>query len=148
MFLALDGVTDVRNFGAIARTCECMGVDGIIIPTKSSAQINADAVKTSAGALNYIPVCRDQKLMDALKYLKDSGLQVVSCSEHGKDSLSKIDFTGPTVIVMGSEEEGISQDILRISDAIASIPMKGQISSLNVGSATSIILYEVTRQRG
>ncbi|XOV93219.1 MAG: 23S rRNA (guanosine(2251)-2'-O)-methyltransferase RlmB [Bacteroidota bacterium] len=147
LFLALDGVTDVRNFGAIARTCECLGVDGIIIPVKSNAQINADAVKTSAGALNYIPVCRDLKLLEALKYLKDSGLQVVSCSEQGEIPLAQLDFSVPTVIVMGSEEEGISKDILRISDAIASIPMKGQVSSLNVGSAAAIILYEVIRQR-
>ena len=147
LYLALDGVTDVRNFGAIARTAECMGVDAIIIPVKSSAQINADAVKTSAGALNYIPVCRDMKLLDAIKYLKDSGMQVVACSEHGTTMPAEVDFSGPTVIVMGSEEEGITREILKISDHISSIPMKGEISSLNVGSAAAMILYEATRQR-
>ena len=147
LFLALDGVTDVRNFGAIARTAECMGVNAIIIPVKSSAQINADAVKTSAGALNYIPVCRDMKLLEALKYLKDSGIQVISCSEHGTTMPTEVDFRGPTVIVMGSEEEGITREILKISDYISSIPMKGEISSLNVGNAAAMILYEATRQR-
>ena len=147
LFLALDGVTDIRNFGAIARTAECMGVDALIIPVKSNAQINADAVKTSAGALNYIPVCRDLKLLEALKYLKDSGIQVVACSEHGTISPAEVDFSAPTVIVMGSEEEGITREILKISDAISSIPMKGEISSLNVGSAAAMILYEATRQR-
>ncbi|MBV6642281.1 MAG: 23S rRNA (guanosine(2251)-2'-O)-methyltransferase RlmB [Cyclobacteriaceae bacterium] len=147
LFLALDGVTDIRNFGAIARTAECMGVDALIIPVKSNAQINADAVKTSAGALNYIPVCRDLKLLEALKYLKDSGIQVVACSEHGTISPAEVDFSVPTVIVMGSEEEGITREILKISDAISSIPMKGEISSLNVGSAAAMILYEATRQR-
>ncbi len=147
LFLALDGVTDIRNFGAIARTAECMGVDAMIIPVKSNAQINADAVKTSAGALNYIPVCRDLKLLDALKYLKDSGIQIIACSEHGKTLPSEIDFSVPTVIVMGSEEEGITREVLKNADFISSVPMKGEISSLNVGSAAAMILYEAARQR-
>lgn len=146
--LALDGVTDVRNFGAIARSAECMGVDAIVIPTKSSAQINGDAIKTSAGALNYVPVCRDLKFYEAMKYLKDSGLQLVACSEYGESTPDQVDFTLPTVIIMGSEEEGISKEILKISDVISAIPMKGKISSLNVGNAAAIILYEVVRQRG
>ncbi len=147
LFLALDGVTDIRNFGAIARSAECMGVDAMIIPTSSSAQINSDAIKTSAGALNYIPVCREVKLFEALKYLKNSGLQVVACSEYGESTPSMADFTVPTVVVMGSEEEGISKEILKISDNICAIPMGGKISSLNVGNAAAIILYEAVRQR-
>ncbi len=148
LFLAMDGVTDIRNFGGIARTAECMGVDALIIPVKSNAQINADAVKTSAGALNYIPVCRDMNLFEALKYLKDSGLQVVSCSEHGTVPPDQADFSSPTVLVIGSEEDGISQEIIKYSDVTCAIPMKGHISSLNVGSAAAMMLYEVSRQRG
>lgn len=147
LFLALDGLTDVRNFGGIARTAECMGVDAVIIPIKGSVQINADAVKTSAGALNYLPVCRDMKLLDGLKYLKESGLQVVSCSEHGNTSPDQVDFKSPTVLVMGSEEDGISREILDHTDTKCAIRMAGHIDSLNVGNATAMMLYEVARQR-
>ena len=147
LFLALDGVTDVRNFGGIARTAECMGVDALIIPVKGNVQVNADAVKTSAGALNYLPVCRDMKLLEALKYLKESGLQLVSCSEHGDTFPDQVDFKVPTVLIMGSEEAGISEEILKLTDVSCAIPMKGSIESLNVGNAAAMVLYEVARQR-
>lgn len=147
LFLALDGVTDVRNFGALARTAECAGVDGIIIPQKGGAPINADAVKTSVGALLKIPVCKVSSLVNTLKYLKDAGLQVVSCSEKGTETIYDPNMTVPTVIVMGDEDEGISPGILKLSDSISQIPMKGTINSLNVSVAGAIIMFETSRQR-
>lgn len=147
LFLLLDQITDVRNFGAVCRTAECMGVDAVVIPTRGGAQINPDAVKTSAGALNYIPVCREADLKDAAKYLKDSGLQIVACTEKGKKSLHEADFTGPTVLIMGSEEMGINEDLIRMSDESVKINMTGKIGSLNVSAASAMLLYEVTRQR-
>ncbi|MCP4458047.1 MAG: 23S rRNA (guanosine(2251)-2'-O)-methyltransferase RlmB [Cytophagales bacterium] len=148
LFILLDGVTDIRNFGSIARTAECMGVNGIIIPAKGSAQINADAVKTSAGALNFIPVCRELNLVHALTYLKESGIQIIGCTEKGKDDFGKIDLTGPTCIIMGSEDVGISQETLKTCDEIGKIHLSGSIESLNVGAACAMVLYEVSRQRG
>ena len=147
LFLILDRITDVRNFGAIARAAECMGVHSIVIPIKNGAQINADAIKTSAGALNYIPVCRELSLAGAIKYLKESGLRVVACSDHSKKNIDQSDFTSPLAIIMGSEEEGISQECLDLSDEQIIIPMTGHIASLNVSAASSIVLYEVSRQR-
>lgn len=147
LLLVLDRITDVRNFGAIARAAECMGVHAIVIPIKNGAQINADAIKTSAGALNYIPVCREQSLVEVIKYVKASGLKVVSCSDHSKINIDQSDFTSPLAIIMGSEEEGISQECLDLSDEQVVIPMTGHIASLNVSTASSIILYEVSRQR-
>lgn len=147
LLIILDEITDIRNFGAIARTAECLGADGIVIPSRGGAQINEDAVKTSAGAFNYLPVCREQNLLDAARYLKESGINIISCSEKTKKTLDQMDFTSPTAIVMGSEERGISSELLELSDAIARVPMSGSIESLNVGVAAGMALYEVQRQR-
>ncbi len=147
LLLILDRITDVRNFGAIARTAECTGVHGIVIPTKGAAQINADAMKTSSGALNFIPVCREDNLADTIKYLKDSGIQVVACTEKVYKSIYELDFNVPTAIVMGSEEDGISEELLKKADELASIPMSGKVGSLNVSVANGVILYEAVRQR-
>jgi 23S rRNA (guanosine2251-2'-O)-methyltransferase len=138
----------VRNFGAIARTAECAGVHALVIPSKGAAQINADAIKTSSGALNFLPVCREDNLRDTLQYLQQSGLQVVACTEKAEKSIYEIDLAGPTAIIMGSEEDGISQDFIRKSDHLAKIPMNGNIASLNVSVATGVVVYEVIRQRG
>ena len=145
--LVLDRVTDVRNFGAIARSAECMGVNAIVIPSRGSAQINSDAVKTSAGALNYIPVCREDNLKKTITYLRENGLQVISCSEKGEKNIFECDYTGPVAIVMGSEEDGISSEYLKISDEVVAIPLTGEVQSLNVSVAAGIILYEAIRQR-
>ncbi len=145
--IVLDGVTDVRNFGAIARTAECAGVDAIIIPGKGSAQLNSDAVKTSAGALNHIPVCREKNLVQTLKYLKNNGLAVVAATEKAEKNLYETDFTHPVVLVVGAEDVGISSDILKIADDWVAIPQYGKIASLNVSVAAAVFIYEVVRQR-
>lgn len=145
--LILDRVTDVRNFGAITRTAECAGVDAIIIPKRESAQINGDAIKTSAGALNRIPVAKVDNLTDTVMFLQASGLSVIACTEKTEASIYDVDYKNPTAIVMGSEEKGISNQILKIADAKAKIPLLGEISSLNVSVAAGIILYQAVKQR-
>ena len=149
LLLILDRVTDVRNFGSIARNAECMGVHAIVIPSRGGAQINADAVKTSAGALHLVPVCREPNLKDTIDFLKNSGFQVVACTEKTEQNLTdaELDMVGPTGIIMGSEEDGISPEYLKRADARVRIPLMGQIGSLNVSVATGIILYEAMRQR-
>jgi 23S rRNA (guanosine2251-2'-O)-methyltransferase len=147
LILILDRITDVRNFGAIARTAECSGVQAIVIPAHGAAQINADAMKTSAGALNKVPVCREENLKTVIHFLKECGLQIVSCTEKASDYYFQMDFTVPTAIIMGSEENGISNEYLQKSDAKAKIPLMGEIGSLNVSVATGIILYEAVSQR-
>lgn len=147
LILVLDGITDVRNMGAIARTAECAGAHAIVIPTKGSAQITPDAIKTSAGALFNIPVCRHESLLKTVKFLQESGLQLVACTEKTNDYIYKPDYTVPTAIIMGSEEDGISNEIIRIADHLAKIPMYGDIESLNVSVSTGVILYEAIRQR-
>ncbi len=147
LLLVLDRITDVRNFGAIARTAECAGVHGIVVPMRESAAIHSDSIKTSAGALFRIPVCRVSNLKKTIEYMQESGLQVVACTEKNDDSIYTTDFSTPTAIVMGSEEDGISNDILRIVDKYAKIPLLGEIESLNVSVATGVILYEALRQR-
>jgi 23S rRNA (guanosine2251-2'-O)-methyltransferase len=147
LLLILDRITDVRNFGAIARTAECAGVDAIIIPSRGAAQLNADAVKTSAGALHSIRVCREDNLKTVIDYLKESGLRIASCTEKASTVHYATDLSGPLAIIMGSEEDGISGEYLKRSDIRVQIPMKGTISSLNVSVATGIILFEVLRQR-
>ncbi|MCJ8164023.1 23S rRNA (guanosine(2251)-2'-O)-methyltransferase RlmB [Pontibacter sp. E15-1] len=149
LLLILDRITDVRNFGSIARNAECMGVDAIVIPSRGGAQINADAVKTSAGALHLVPVCREPNLKETLDYLKDSGFQIVACTEKTEENLTDmaLDMVGPTAIIMGSEEDGISPEYLKRADAKVRIPLIGKIGSLNVSVATGIILYEAMRQR-
>lgn len=147
LLLILDRITDVRNFGAIARTAECTGVDAIIIPSRGGAQINADAMKTSTGALHTIPVCRENNLKETIHFLRESGLQVVACTEKTTDMYYQPDYTLPVAIIMGSEENGVSPEYLKLVDAQAKIPLLGQISSLNVSVATGVILYEAVRQR-
>lgn len=147
LVLILDGITDVRNFGAIARTAECSGVHAIVVPKKGSAQINPDAVKTSAGALYKVPVCRHDNLLHILRFLKDSGLQIVACTEKTEDYIYKPDYTAPTAIIMGAEDEGISFDLMRNADYLTKIPMSGEIESLNVSVSAGVILYEAVRQR-
>lgn len=147
LVVVLDGVTDVRNFGAIARTCECAGVNCVVIPERNSVSVNADAVKTSAGALNYLPVCRERNLVKAVQYLRDSGFKVMGASEKTDLNYTKADFTGPVAIVLGAEDTGISTDVLKLCDTLVAIPEFGQINSLNVSVAGGIMIYEVVRQR-
>jgi len=145
--VVLDGVTDVRNFGAIARSAECAGADAILVPAKGSAAINADAMKTAAGALDHIPVCRTHNLRESLKFLKDSGLSLYAASEKADEFYYKKDFTVPLAIVMGSEDVGIAPHNLEICDEALKIPMNGHIASLNVSVASGIFLFEVLKQR-
>lgn len=145
--ILLDGITDTRNFGAIARTAECAGVDAVVIPERHSVSVNADAVKTSAGALLHMPVCRERSIEDAVKYLKDSGFTIVGATEKGADSYTDADYTGPVAIVMGAEDVGISDPVLRMCDTLAAIPIIGSIGSLNVSVAAGVMMYEVVRQR-
>lgn len=146
--VVLDGVTDVRNFGAIARTCECAGVDAIVVPMKGGAAANADAVKTSAGALHIIPVCREISVQKAVQFLKDSGLTIVAASEKAVQDYSQADYRNPLAIVMGSEDVGISPEVLRLCDQMVSIPVLGKIQSLNVSVAAGVLIYEAVKQRG
>jgi len=147
LLLILDQITDVRNFGAIARSAECAGVDAIIIPEKGMAQIGADAIKTSAGALHHIPVCKVPNLFRTVQFLKDSGLQIVAATEKAKVIYTLGNFKIPLAIVMGSEESGISQTILNISDQQLKIPLFGNIESLNVSVSAALMIYEAVRQR-
>lgn len=144
--LVLDRVTDVRNFGAIARTAECQGIDAILIPSKGSALVTADAVKTSAGALNRILVCKTDDLKNSLFYIQQSGVRLISCTEKSKNNLFEVNLRGSVAIIMGSEENGISNDLINMSDISAKIPMKGKIASLNVSVAAGMVLYEKLRQ--
>ncbi len=146
--ILLDRVTDVRNLGAIARTAECAGAHAIIIPENNTAQINSDAIKSSAGALLKISVCRERNLKNTLNYLKSSGLTVVGASEKADESMYDCDLSRPLALVMGSEEDGISEEYLKLCDQLISIPIKGEIASLNVSVATGVLVYEVIRQRG
>jgi len=147
LVMMLDHVTDVRNFGAIVRTAECAGVHAIVIPDRGAARLGSDAYKTSAGALSLVPICREPNLYHSLKYLKNSGLQVVACTEKGGKLMYKTDFTPPLVILMGSEEDGIHPDHLKLADHIVKIPMFGKIGSLNVSVASAVLTYEIIRQR-
>jgi len=145
--LVLDGITDVRNFGAIARTCEVAGVDAIVIPSRGSVTVNADAIKTSAGALHTIPVCREQNLKEAIVFLRNSGIKVVAATEKAAGLYTDSDFTVPSAIVMGAEDMGVSTEHLRVSDELVKIPQFGRIQSLNVSVAAGVMIYEVVRQR-
>jgi len=146
--IMLDGVSDVRNFGAIVRTADCLGAHAIIIPERGSARITADAVKTSAGALHTFPVCRERSLLKTAQFLKESGLKLICADEKNGSDLFMNDLTGPVLLVMGSEDRGISRELLSEADRKVSIPMAGKIASLNVSVASGIILYEIRRQRG
>ena len=147
LLLILDRITDTRNLGAIARTAECAGVNGIIIPSRGSALITADAIKTSAGALHHIPVCREDNLKNTIDFLKESGIRIIACSEKTTKFTYDEDLTQPTALIMGSEENGVSTEYLKRCDAAVKIPMTGNISSYNVSVATGMILYEALRQR-
>lgn len=147
LFVLLDGVSDVRNLGAVARTAECAGVAGIILPAKGGAAINADGVKASAGALLRIDVCKTKNLRIPIYYLKEKGFQILAATEKAEGPIYGVDMTKPTAIVMGSEGKGISDSVLALCDVRARIPMKGEIGSLNVSVAASIVLFEAVRQR-
>lgn len=147
LIVALDQVTDVRNLGSIIRSAECSGAHAILVPSKNSARLGGDAVKTSAGAIFHLPICRTHSLHISLKNLKNSGLQIVCATEKASQFYYTVDFTKPTVLVMGAEDTGISPDILRFADFMAKIPVLGKISSLNVANAATVLLYEAVRQR-
>ena len=148
LLVLLDGVTDVRNFGAIARTCVCAGVHAIIIGARGSAAINGDAVKASAGALHKLPICKEENLQNTLRYLQESGLRIVAATEHTDRLYTEVDMTVPTCIVMGSEEKGIYEENLKLCTDQVRLPMTGVIESLNVSVAAGVFIYEAIRQRG
>ncbi len=145
--LILDRITDVRNFGAIVRTAECAGVDAIVVPAKGAAQIGSDSIKTSAGALNHIPVCRVGSLKMTLNFLKNSGFRTIITADKGSELLYDVDLTGPIAVVMGAEDTGVSPDLFKLADSLARIPIQGKIGSLNVSVAAGVMIYEVVRQR-
>ena len=147
LVIVLDRITDVRNLGAIARTAECLGAHALVVPSRGGARIGADAVKTSAGALHHIPVCREDNLKETISRLKDAGLKIAACTEKGAEPLYSADLSGPVALVMGSEEDGVSAEYLKLADKQILVPMQGEIESLNVSVATAICLYEVVRQR-
>ncbi|MCX6233974.1 MAG: 23S rRNA (guanosine(2251)-2'-O)-methyltransferase RlmB [Bacteroidetes bacterium] len=147
LLLILDRITDVRNFGAIVRTAECAGVHAIVIPSKGSALIHADAIKTSAGALYKIPVCRSRDLYKTILFLRNSGVQIIAGTEKSDLFYHEPDYSNPTAIILGSESDGISEDFLRLADKKVKIPLFGEIESLNVSVAAGIIMYEAVKQR-
>ena len=147
LFLILDQLSDVRNFGAIIRTAECTGVDGIIIQKKGGAPVNADTIKTSAGAVFNVPICKVDHIKDAIYYLQASGIEIIAATEKTEDTLYDVSFKNPCAIVMGSEGKGVSPSVLKIVDKKAKLPMFGDIGSLNVSVACGAFLYEVIRQR-
>ena len=145
--IVLDGITDTRNFGAIGRTADCAGVDAIVIPERNSVSVTPDAMKTSAGGLLYVPVCREKSTLEAVKFLKANGYRVVGATEKGARDYTEADYTVPVAIVMGNEETGISDEVLRQCDDLAAIPICGKIGSLNVSVAAGVMMYEAVRQR-
>ncbi len=147
LFLILDQLSDVRNFGAIIRTAECTGVHGIIIQKKGGAPVSADTIKTSAGAVFKIPICKVDHIKDAMFYLQGSGIKVVAATEKASNPIYDLDLNIPTAIIMGSEGKGISSSVLKIVDEQAKLPMYGEIGSLNVSVACGVFLYEAIRQR-
>ena len=146
--LMLDRVTDVRNFGAILRTAECAGVHAVVIPSRNTAQLNSGTVKSSAGAIFKVPICRSDNLKTTLDYLKQSGLSVVAATEKAEQVCYDVDMTGPVALLMGSEGEGISEEYLKKADIRVKIPILGEIESLNVSVAAGVLMYEIVRQRG
>ncbi len=147
LLLILDRITDVRNFGAMVRTAECAGVDAVVIPAQNSAELNEDAVKTSAGALLSVPVCREENLKSTIHFLKASGIRVYAASEKASKEYTRADFTTPAAFILGSEENGVSPEYLKLCDEQLRIPLLGNIGSLNVSVANGIFLYEALRQR-
>lgn len=148
VIIVLDGLTDTRNFGAIGRTADCAGIDAIVIPRNGSVSVTPDAMKTSAGGLLYVPVCRERDTLSAVRFLKDNGYKIVGATEKGAKNYTEIDYTVPVAIVMGCEETGISDAVLRQCDDLAAIPILGKIGSLNVSVAAGVMMYETVRQRG
>ena len=147
LFLILDQLSDARNFGAIIRTAECTGVDGIIIQKQGSAPVNGDTVKTSAGAVFNIPICKVDHIKDAVFYLQGSGISTVAATEKTENNIYDIDFSVGVAVIMGSEDKGVNPSVLKIIDEKAKLPMYGTISSLNVSVACGAFLYEAVRQR-
>ncbi len=141
-----EGVTDTRNIGAIARSAECAGAHALLLPTKGSAMISADAVKTSAGALHHIAVCRTDNLKATLLFLKNSGLKMIAASEKARDIYYQANLSGPAVLLLGAEDTGIPAEYLRLTDVAVKIPVKGQIASLNVSAAAAVLMYEMVKQ--
>ncbi len=148
LLVVLDRITDVRNLGAIVRTAECAGAHAVVVPAKGSASISSDAMKTSAGALNHLPLCREDSLYKTVRYLQQSGIRVVACTEKAAESLYATALEGPLALVFGSEEDGISNELLKIADHLAALPMQGKVGSLNVSAAAAVTLFEAVRQRG
>ncbi|WP_333695760.1 23S rRNA (guanosine(2251)-2'-O)-methyltransferase RlmB [Flavobacterium sp.] len=147
LFLILDQLSDARNFGAIIRTAECTGVDGIIIGKQGAAPVNGDTVKTSAGAVFNVPICKVEHIKDAIFYLQGSGIKTIAATEKTDDSIYDLSLSEPLAIIMGSEDRGVNPSVLKIVDEKAKLPMFGTISSLNVSVACGAFLYEVVRQR-
>ena len=147
LVLILDGISDVRNFGAIARSAECAGAKGIILPAKGSANVNADSIKTSAGALLRIPVCKVSNVREAIYFLKEAGYTIFAANEKAESTIYQVNFKVPTAIILGSEDKGVSRSAMELSDHHVKIPMEGQISSLNVSAAAAVIQFEIVRQR-
>ena len=147
LYLLLDHVTDVRNVGAIARTAECTGVDALVLPDRGSAVINEDAIKTSSGALLRLPICREPNMKTVVNLAKQCGIQVVAATEKGATHYRDVDFTKPTLLIMGNEETGISPELLKLSDVRACLPIVGEVASLNVSVAAGVMMYEALEQR-
>ena len=147
MVVLLDHVTDVRNVGAIARSAECAGVEGIIVPQHGSAALNDEAVKSSSGALMRVPVCREDNLKSVIHLARQSGWQICAATEKGATPYTEVDFRRPTILVMGSEDKGISNEVLKLCDQRAKLPMCGEVQSLNVSVAAGIFFYEALRQK-
>lgn len=147
LLVLLDGITDVRNLGAIGRSAECAGAHAIVLPAKGSANVTPDAIKASAGALSRIPVCKEPNILQSIAFLQACGIRVVACDSKGHENVFNNDLTKPLAIVMGSEDKGVSGAVRKTADNVVEIPMKGTIGSLNVSVATGIILFEALRQR-
>lgn len=145
--LILDRLTDVRNFGAICRTAECVGIDAVIIPEKGASPINSDAIKTSAGAIYNVKICKEANLAHTVDFLQQSGIAVYSATEKAQKLIYDVSFSGPCAIVMGNEETGISKEVLHHSDEKIKLPIEGKTQSLNVSVACGAILYEAVRQK-
>ncbi len=147
LIMILDGLTDVRNFGAVSRTCLSAGFQTIIIPSKNFARVSPDAVKTSAGALLKIPVCREENLSSVIEFLQQSGVQVIAATEKAEDNYYQVDFTRPTAIIMGSEDVGVSTALLRKAEQLVKIPMHNEFDSLNVSVSAGVLSFEAVKQR-
>jgi 23S rRNA (guanosine2251-2'-O)-methyltransferase len=148
LLVILDRITDVRNVGAICRSALCAGAQAVIVPSRGAAQMNEDAIKSSAGAIHQIPICRSYNLKETIQFLKDSGIKIVGVTEKATQLMYQVEFTEPTCLIMGSEEDGISPEYLKLCDVTCKIPIQGPVESLNVSVAAAVALFEVVRQRG